>query len=95
MITLIFSPDSKLNLNYALENLLRIKSTTNQPFRFVICSNHSGAMLFEPIILIFCVFDSHHKVLMHNPGLKTFKFCTFDKNQNNAIRPYKQQTFYY
>jgi hypothetical protein len=57
-----------LNPNYALENLLRIKSTANQSLRFVIFSNHSVAMLFESNILIYCVFDSHHKVLIHNPG---------------------------
>jgi len=64
----IFIKELYFNPEYALENLLRAKSTSNQCFlKF---KKRSAAMIFKFKELIYCIFNSHNEVLTHILGLK-------------------------
>jgi hypothetical protein len=52
------------NPKYALENLLRVKSTSNQRFhKFEKCS---AVKILKYKELIYCIFNSHNEVLIPN-----------------------------
>ena len=52
---------SHLNPKYALENLLRVKSTSNQ--HFLKFEKRSSAMILKFKEMIYCIFNSHNEVL--------------------------------
>jgi len=77
------------NPKYALENLLRVKSTSNQ--RFLKFEKCSAAMIFKFKELIYCIFNSHNEVLTHNLGLINYFFSGGVTGVSSlaALRPWR------
>jgi hypothetical protein len=63
------------NPKYALENLLRVKSTSIQ--RFIKFEKRGAAMIFKFKELIYCIFNSHNEVLMRILGLIIINYRNF------------------